>query len=278
MGKAGGIIGLIAGIFAVIAALATLAVGGFGSAFEAKGAEAIVNFGWLGLVAAFLVIVAGAVSIFNPGVGAFGLLFLSLVGAILGGTFVAICFALALLGGVVAAFGAKNMHTQKRQLWPWGGLVLGVIVSIALAVNMAEGSATATAVAASPATDAVQHGAEPATEPTSNTAPTPPAALDATARVEPSAATANQTSDGSNEVAGQPAAPMADAQFAKSFVCPESLPDDDARTVETRRFVEWSAAHHPDWKLSKVVAYRVSLLEANGCEQTLRSIREASAG
>ena len=42
-GKAGGIIGIVAGIFGVIAAVITLSVGGIGSAFEAEGAKTIVT-------------------------------------------------------------------------------------------------------------------------------------------------------------------------------------------------------------------------------------------
>lgn len=54
MGKTGGILGLIGGIFAAFAAVFTLAVGGVGAAFEAKQAGAIVDFGWYGLASSFL--------------------------------------------------------------------------------------------------------------------------------------------------------------------------------------------------------------------------------
>lgn len=137
MGKAGGIIGLIAGIFAVIAALVTLVVGGVGSAFEAKSAGLLVAFGWLGLASSFFVIVSGAVAIFKPSVGAFGLLFLSLVGAAVGGSFVAICLMLSLLGGILAAIGSKS-SAGKRVFWPWTGLPLGVVVAVMLATQMAK--------------------------------------------------------------------------------------------------------------------------------------------
>lgn len=69
---------------------------------------------------------------------------------------------------------------------------------------------------------------------------------------------------------------MTDAQFAKTFQCPESLPNEAARSAAIRRFVNWGAARHPEWDVQRLVAYRVSLLEANGCEQSLRNIREAS--
>lgn len=69
---------------------------------------------------------------------------------------------------------------------------------------------------------------------------------------------------------------MTDAQFAKGFRCPESLPNDEARKAEMKRFVDWGTGQHPDWDVPRLIAYRVSLLESNGCEQSLRSIREAS--
>jgi hypothetical protein len=54
MNKAGGIISIIAGIFGVMAAIATLFVGGMGSAFKADGANQIMGFGWGGIVFSFL--------------------------------------------------------------------------------------------------------------------------------------------------------------------------------------------------------------------------------
>lgn len=77
-------------------------------------------------------------------------------------------------------------------------------------------------------------------------------------------------------MAREPAKGMTDAQFANSFQCPESLPTDEARKAEMKRFVDWGTVRHPDWDVQRLIAYRVSLLEANGCEQSLRSIREAS--
>lgn len=146
MGKAGGIVGLIAGIFAVIAALITLTVGGMGAAFNASGTNTVVGFGWGGLIASFLVIAFGAVAIFMPSVGAFGLLFLSLVGAVIGGTFVAVCLVLALLGGVLAALGAKS-PVGKRLYWPWIGAPLGLVLGMVLAHQIAKPAAPEVAAA-----------------------------------------------------------------------------------------------------------------------------------
>lgn len=131
MGKAGGIVGLIAGIFGVGAALFTLLMGGAGAAFDATGFDRIIAYGWWGVAAAFMVIVFGAVAIFNGAVGAFGLLAFSLIGAVLGGTAVAIALALGALGGVLAAIGAKKW-------WPWAGLLAGLAVAVPILISMGD--------------------------------------------------------------------------------------------------------------------------------------------
>ncbi|MGB3044209.1 MAG: hypothetical protein WBB98_13580 [Xanthobacteraceae bacterium] len=109
MKKAGGIIALIAGIFAVIAAVVTLMVGGAASAFEAKNSELIVMLGWGGVIFSFLCIVLGAVAMGSqsrvPGVL---LILCAIAGAVLGGTFVAVFMVLALIGGILALFGGKR--------------------------------------------------------------------------------------------------------------------------------------------------------------------------
>jgi hypothetical protein len=109
MQKAGGIIALISGIFATLAAVATLFIGGLGSAFKADGASTVIWLGWGGIGFSFLVIILGAVAMGAssriPGVL---LILASVAGAILGGTLVAICLVLALIGGVLATFGVKK--------------------------------------------------------------------------------------------------------------------------------------------------------------------------
>ena len=109
MGKAGGIIGIIAGIFGFIAAIVTLLVGGLVSAFNANGAHDVVSFGWGGVVFSFLAIVFGAVAVAKPKGAGIGLIIVSILGAVLGGTLVAICMALSLIGGILAIAGAKKV-------------------------------------------------------------------------------------------------------------------------------------------------------------------------
>lgn len=106
MRKAGGIIALIAGVFAVIAAFVTLLIGGTGSVFDAKGADTVVMLGWSGVAFSFLTIVLGAVCTISASRWPAVLLIVcSLVGAVLGGTLVAIFMVLAFAGGVLGLFG-----------------------------------------------------------------------------------------------------------------------------------------------------------------------------
>ena len=109
MQKAGGIIGLIAGVFGVIAAVVTLFFGGLGGALEAEGAKTVVGLGWGGLVFSFLAIIFGAVALGAKGRVPGILLLLSAIGGIcLGGTIVAIAMGLAVVGGILAILGAKK--------------------------------------------------------------------------------------------------------------------------------------------------------------------------
>ncbi len=110
MQKAGGIIALVAGIFATIAAVITLFLGGVGAAVQADKASTVIGLGWGGIAFSFLVIVLGAVAMGAssrvPGVM---LILASIAGAVLGGTLVAVCLALALIGGILATFGSKKL-------------------------------------------------------------------------------------------------------------------------------------------------------------------------
>src|SRR6266540_406394 len=112
MRKAGGIIALIAGVFGILAAIITLFIGGAGAAFEAEGAGTVVSLGWGGIVFSFLTIIFGAVAIgANSRVPGILLIVCAILGAILGGTLVAVFMVLALVGGVLATIGAKKQAT-----------------------------------------------------------------------------------------------------------------------------------------------------------------------
>ena len=109
MQKAGGIIGLIAGIFGVIAALVTLMMGGVASAVQAESASTVVGLGWGGILFSFLAIVLGAVAMGakNRIPGAL-LMVCSVAGIVLGGTFVALFMVLSFIGGLLAMIGTKK--------------------------------------------------------------------------------------------------------------------------------------------------------------------------
>lgn len=108
MKMAGGIIALIAGIFGVIAAVVTLFFGGLGAAVGAQGGNTVIGLGWGGLIFSFLTIVLGAIAMgVRSRVPGILLIISAILGAILGGTLVAICMALALIGGLLAVAGAK---------------------------------------------------------------------------------------------------------------------------------------------------------------------------
>jgi hypothetical protein len=114
MRKAGGIIALIAGIFGIFAAGITLMVGGIGSAAQADGARMVVGLGWGGVGFSFLVIILGAVAMgSNSRVPGMLLIVASLLGAVLGGTLVAIFMVLAFVGGVLATIGARSTSAQS---------------------------------------------------------------------------------------------------------------------------------------------------------------------
>ena len=145
MKKAGGILGIIGGVFGVFAALVTLFIGGVGGAFQASGADTVIGLGWGGLAFAFLAIIFGAVSLGarsrTPGVM---LVLSALGGAILGGMMVAVCMVLALVGGLLAAIGAKpepaasalapaSIPARRRGRWAKvlgavGAVVVGLVV------------------------------------------------------------------------------------------------------------------------------------------------------
>ena len=127
MKKAGGIIALIGGIFGTIAAIVTLMAGGLvaglegasaaleGGAADTSASTEIATFAILGLGASFVTIILGAISIGassrKPGIL---LILCAVIGAITGGTLVAVCMILTLAGGVVAVIGTKPVPKTQE--------------------------------------------------------------------------------------------------------------------------------------------------------------------
>ena len=117
MQKPGGIIALI-GNFRHACGF-TLIAGGFGrfrgasaslndTAVDTTASTAIAGFGVMGLICSFATIVLGAIAMGaksrKPGIL---LILCAIGGAITGGTFVAVCMVLTLVGGILATLGVK---------------------------------------------------------------------------------------------------------------------------------------------------------------------------
>ena len=123
MQKAGGIIALIAGILGFIAAIITLMAGGLVAGLENvsdtdnSASTEIGTFGLLGIVFSFLTIIFGAIAIgAKSRIVGYLLIVCAIVGAITGGTFVAVCMVLALAGGIVATIGVKGDKKEPDNL------------------------------------------------------------------------------------------------------------------------------------------------------------------
>ena len=111
---AGGVIALIAGIFGILSAGATLLFGGLGSALNSEGASTVIGLGWGGVIFSFLTIVLGAIAIgVKSRIPGILLIISSLAGIILGGTLVAIFMVLALIGGILVTIGARKQKTHQ---------------------------------------------------------------------------------------------------------------------------------------------------------------------
>lgn len=138
MGKAGGVIGIIAGVFGILAAVATLFLGGLGGAVQAEGADTVIGLGYGGIFFSFLVIVFGAVALGSPRGGGIGMLISAVCGAVLGGTLVAAFMALAGVGGILAMAGGKGEvrkpsgPAEPAATRPGGGYLWKAVLAVVL--------------------------------------------------------------------------------------------------------------------------------------------------
>lgn len=143
MDKAGGIIALIAGVLGIVAGFFTLFVGGIGSAFEAQEADSILNLAWVGIAAAMLVVIGGGVSLARPRGGGMAVVFVSVVGIVYGGSLVAICLALALIGGSLAVLappktGESEAAEPARKRWQALAMSLGAGITVLVIATVIE--------------------------------------------------------------------------------------------------------------------------------------------
>lgn len=139
MGKAGGIMAIIGGIFGMIAGFATLFLGGLSGVVGAEGADTVINFGIAGIGASLLTVVSGGISLAKPRMGGICSIVLSLFGIVVGGTFVALCLAIGLIGGILAVLEKSKLDINGnpepvRQRWTalTGSLVGGLILAISV--------------------------------------------------------------------------------------------------------------------------------------------------
>lgn len=103
MGTASLVLGIVGGVFGILAGLLAMMVGGIGSAFEADGSGSIAGLGFAAIMLGVLGIIGGALSHRNPGkasllqaiAGFFGFIAISLFWVLAG---------VLLLAGALMAF------------------------------------------------------------------------------------------------------------------------------------------------------------------------------
>jgi hypothetical protein len=67
------------------------------------------------------------------------------------------------------------------------------------------------------------------------------------------------------------------AQIDRTFVCPESLPSDEARNDAVKLFLEEAAAVQPTITVKQLTEFRVAMLKKHKCRATLANIAVAPA-
>ena len=136
MRKGGGIIAVVAGSIGVIAAFMTLLFGGIGSALEAEGANTVIGLGWGGVASSFVVIGLGAAVIAaRSKMPAVFLAIVAVLGAIVGGTLVAIFMALALVGAVLALLAPRPLVHRQGDMAGYQNPRLPVAITLAMPGN-----------------------------------------------------------------------------------------------------------------------------------------------
>jgi hypothetical protein len=62
------------------------------------------------------------------------------------------------------------------------------------------------------------------------------------------------------------------AQIDRTFVCPESLPSDEARTDALKLFLDQVAAAKPSTTVAETTRFRVAMLRKHQCQETLAKL------
>jgi len=63
-------------------------------------------------------------------------------------------------------------------------------------------------------------------------------------------------------------------EIDRTFVCPEDLPNDDAREASLRQFLERIRKDAGTMTVDQMIEFRVRLLEKHHCTKTLQHIRQ----
>lgn len=97
------VVGILAGIIALVSAVATLMIGGLGSTFAAEDAGLIVGLGWSALVFSFLGILGAGLALAKPRISA-GILLVSTLGITISISWFAVLAAPLFLIACILAF------------------------------------------------------------------------------------------------------------------------------------------------------------------------------
>ena len=110
------VLGIVGGVFGILAGLLAMLVGGIGSAFEAEGSGSVVGLGFAAILLGVLGIIGGALSNRSPGKAGIVQAIAGLAGFIAISLFWVLSGVLLLLGALMAFLGYRS--TQRAELAP----------------------------------------------------------------------------------------------------------------------------------------------------------------
>lgn len=108
------VMGITGGVFGIIAALLTLALGGLGAAFQAEEAGDILVRSFFGVFVGVFAIVGGGVAIHYPKISAVLQFLTAITGSLLMGFFWTFSLILLLVGAALAIIGSMFKPTTVR--------------------------------------------------------------------------------------------------------------------------------------------------------------------
>lgn len=112
MSTASLVLGIVGGVFGILAGLLAMMVGGIGSAFEAEGSGSVVGLGFAAIMLGVLGIIGGALSNRSPGTASI----LQIIAAI--GGFIAVSLFWVLSGVLLIAGGVMAFLARRKRADP----------------------------------------------------------------------------------------------------------------------------------------------------------------